>query len=156
MKCAVVYYSNSGKTKRIAEAVGRRFGAELLFVEPERPYGGFLSAVARVVREHKDPEDPRPKLARADLSSYDLIFLGFPVWAGTMPRFLQAFVRNCAPCGKVVIPFATAMGTGRDSALAAVRALLPDCEVADSLYTNLREKPNVDAWLEGIARKYGA
>lgn len=155
MKCAVVYYSNSGNTKRIAEEIGRRFSAELIFVEPEVPYGGFLSAVARVVREHKNPEDPRPKQARADLSSYDLLFLGFPVWAGTMPRFMQAFVRNSAPSGKTVIPFATAMGTGKDSALATVRALLPDCEVADYFYTSMREKPDVEAWLEGVAKKYG-
>ena len=156
MKCAVIYYSHTGNAGRIAEAIRARFAAELFFVEPEVPYGSFVAAVARVVREHARAEDPPFRTEVADFSRFDLIFLGFPVWAGEMPRFLRRYVRSCDLSGKTVAPFAVAMGTGKDSALRSVRALLPDSTIAPYYYANLREKPDLDAWLDAVAAKCGA
>ena len=51
MKCAVIYYSKTGVTKRIADLVQKQFNADIYLVEPEKAYGGFLSSVARVVGE---------------------------------------------------------------------------------------------------------
>ena len=50
MKCAVIYYSKTGVTKRIADQIQAKFNADVYLVEPEKAYGGFLSSVARVVR----------------------------------------------------------------------------------------------------------
>ena len=92
MKAAVVYYSRSGITKKIAEKVQAKFNADMIFVEPEKAYKSFPGAIIRVIREKKGKKTPAPKEAPADFSAYDTVFIGFPVWAATIPDFLQEYI----------------------------------------------------------------
>lgn len=154
MKSAVVYYSNSGQTKQIATAIGFRFKADLYFVEPEQEYGGFVSSVYKVIRDHSKKVTSKPKTKMSDFSQYDTIFLGFPVWAGSMPEFLQLYVKKANWKGKRVIPFVTAAGTGKESALACVEQLLPDSEVTDYFYRSNIQKMNAENWMDEIEKKY--
>ena len=48
MKAAVIYYSKAGTTKKIAEKIAATFNADLYFVEPEKAYGSYISAVIRL------------------------------------------------------------------------------------------------------------
>ena len=66
MKAAVVYYSRSGITKKIAEKVQAKFNADMIFVEPEKAYKSFPGAIIRVIREKKGKKTPAPKEAPAD------------------------------------------------------------------------------------------
>ena len=150
MKAAVIYYSRSGITKKIAEKVQAKFHADMIFVEPEKKYGSFPSAIIRVIREKKGKKAPAAKTPAADFSGYDIVFIGFPVWAATVPDFLQEYLRRADLAGKRVIPFATAGNNGREESLAALKALLPDSEITDYFYTSMTEKADADAWLEGI------
>lgn len=150
MKAAVVYYSRSGITKKIAEKIQAKFNADMIFVEPEKKYGSFPSAIIRVIREKKGKKAPAAKTPAADFSGYDIVFIGFPVWAATVPDFLQEYLRRADLAGKRVIPFATAGNNGREESLAALKALLPDSEITDYFYTSMTEKADADAWLEGI------
>lgn len=52
MKSAVIYYSRGGATKRIAGKIQSAFGSDMIFVEPEKAYGGYLSAVLRNGKEN--------------------------------------------------------------------------------------------------------
>ena len=150
MKAAVIYYSRSGITKKIAEKVQARFGADLFFVEPVKDYGNFVSAIARVIAEKASKKTPAPKTAAADFSAYDTVFIGFPVWAASLPDFLREYIRGIDLAGKRVIPFATAGNSGRESSLAAVKELLPDSRITDYFYTSMKEKADEDAWLDSI------
>ena len=151
MKCAIIYYSLSGNTAKTAKAVQKRFGADMFFIEPEKAYGAFIPSVARVVKEKLTKKEPAPKTEPADFSAYDIVFVGFPVWAGTVPQFMQNYLKACDLSGKRVIPFATARGSGKDSSLKTVKALLPGSDVTDYLFTSMIEKPDVAAWLDKIA-----
>ena len=150
MKAAVVYYSRSGITKKIAEKVQAKFNADMIFVEPEKAYRGFVPSIIRVIREKKGKKIPAPKTPAADFTTYDTVFIGFPVWAATIPDFLQEYIRKINLAGKRVIPFATAGNNGKEESLAALKALLPDSEITDYFYTSMKEKADADAWLEGI------
>lgn len=150
MKAAVIYYSRSGITKKIAEKVQAKFNADMIFVEPEKKYGSFPSTIIRVIREKKGKKAPAAKTPAADFSGYDIVFIGFPVWAATVPDFLQEYLRRADLAGKRVIPFATAGNNGREESLAALKALLPESEITDYFYTSMKEKADEDAWLEGI------
>ena len=68
MKAAVVYYSRSGVTKKIAEKIQAKFHADMIFVEPEKKYGSFPSAIIRVIREKKGKKAPAAKTAKAFLT----------------------------------------------------------------------------------------
>ena len=96
------------------------------------------------------PQNTAAKTPAADFSGYDTVFIGFPVWAATVPDFLQEYLRRADLAGKRVIPFATAGNNGREESLAALKALLPESEITDYFYTSMTEKADADAWLEGI------
>ncbi len=154
MKYAVIYYSKSEVTKKIAVTVKERFGADMYFVEPEDAYGGYISAVARVGKEKLTKKNPGLKTKPADFSAYDVVFIGFPVWYGTMPSFEQEYVSKCNLAGKTVIPFATAGANGKDSSLATVKKLCPDSKIVHYLYSSMMKKADVSVWLDEIVKDY--
>ena len=150
MKAAVIYYSRSGVTKKIADKVQAKFDADMYFVEPEKAYGNYLSSVARVMGERTSKNAPVLKTEVADFSPYDIVFIGFPVWAATLPEFLQEYISKANLAGKRVIPFATAGGNGKESSLKTLKELIPDSTITDYFYTSLVKKADADAWLDGI------
>lgn len=154
MKYAVIYYSKSGVTKKIAEIIRDKFGADLYFVEPENAYGNYLSAVVRVGKEKLIKKNPGVKTKPVDFSEYDAVFIGFPVWYGTMPPFEQEYVSRCDLAGKIVIPFATAGSTGKDVSLNTMKKLCPNSKLEHYFFTSMREKADVNAWLDEIAADY--
>ena len=95
-------------------------------------------------------EMPALEPYRFDAADCDCVVFGFPVWAATIPDFLQEYIRRADLAGKRVIPFATAGNNGREESLSALKAVLPDSEITDYFYTSMVEKADADAWLEGI------
>lgn len=154
MKSAVVYYSRSGITKEIAEKIKSAFGSDMYFVEPEKAYGGYLSAVLRNGAEKLRKKTAKVATPAADLSGYDVIFVGFPVWYGTMPDFMQEYIKKCGKVkGKVVVPFATAGANGKESSLATVKQLFSECTVSDYFYTTKPKDGGADEWIETLKEK---
>lgn len=150
MKAAVIYYSRSGVTKRIAEKVQKKFDADMYFVEPEKAYGNNASAVVRVIGEKASKNDPVLKTKIADFSAYDTVFIGFPIWAGSLPQFLQEYISKANLDGKRVIPFATAGANGKERSLKLLKELLPKSDITDYFYTSMMKGADADAWLERI------
>lgn len=153
MKSAVLYYSRSGATKGVAEKIRSTFGSDMIFVEPEKAYGNYLSAVFRNGKEKMTKNAAKVKTPAKDFSGYDVIFVGFPVWYGTMPTFMQDYVKKCGIKGKKVIPFATAGANGKDSSLATVKELFSGCTVSDYFYTTKPKSGETDAWVQSLAKK---
>ena len=147
MKFAVIYYSKSGITKGIAEKIQAKKAADLFLVEPEDAYGSYISSIARVGKEKLTGKTARLKTKVSDFSSYDVIFIGFPVWYGTLPSFLQEYIRQCDLKGKRIIPFTTAGANGRESALKTLQELLPYSIITDCFYTSMIKKADAEKWL---------
>lgn len=150
MKTAVIYYSRSGVTKKIADKIAAKFSVDVYPVEPEKAYGNYLSAVIRVGGENMRKKTPALKTKVADFSAYDVVFIGFPVWYGTVPSFLQEYIRKANLAGKRVIPFATAGANGKESSLETVKKLLPKSEITDYFYATHSQMGTADSWLDGI------
>lgn len=153
MKSAVIYYSRGGATKSVAEKIKAAFGSDMIFVEPEKAYGGYLSAVIRNGKEKMTKNAAKVKTPVADLSAYDVVFVGFPVWYGTMPTFMQEYVKRCGIKGKTIIPFATAASNGKDSSLATVKEIFSGCTVSDYFYTTKPKSGETDAWVKALSQK---
>ena len=151
MKAAVIYYSKSGTTERIAKKIQNRIDADLYFIEPDKRYGGYLSSVISVAGEKLMQKPAKPKTAAADFSEYDVIFIGFPVWYSTAPQFVQDYIKACKLSGKRIIPFATAGANGKDSSCKTVKELLPGCNITDYFFTSKVKEADADAWLDGIS-----
>ena len=116
-KTAVVYFSATGTTKRVAQNLAQAIGADLHEIKPLAPYSStdldWTNKSSRSSVEMNDTSS-RPALAASDFSvkEYDKVFLGFPIWWGTAPRVVQTFLEGQDFANKTIILFATSGSSG--------------------------------------------
>ena len=104
----IIYYSFGGNTRRIAERIGRELSADLCAIETAAPYtGSYTEIVDQGAQEVKSGFMPPLKPCAADLSQYDTIILGSPVWWYTFAPAMKTFLHEHPLSGKQVYPFAT-------------------------------------------------
>ena len=112
MKILVTYFTASfGNTKKIAEKLASSLGADLKEIEPEEKYTkedlNWMNQNSRSSLEMKDLSS-RPAIKHnIDVSSYDVVFVGFPVWWYQEPTLIDAFLESQDFSKKIVVPFAT-------------------------------------------------
>ena len=117
MKKLVAYFSTSGVTAGVAKKLADALGADLFEIKPEVPYTAadldWTDNKSRSTIEMKDPSS-RPAIASkvADMSVYDEVFVGFPIWWYIAPTIINTFLESYDLTGKTVIPFATSGGSG--------------------------------------------
>lgn len=117
MKTLVAYFSASGETARLAKTLARAAQADLYEIRPAQPYTAadlnWHDNQSRSSVEMKDPAC-RPAIAgdAPDLTAYDTVFVGFPIWWYQAPRIIETFLASCDFSGKRVVPFATSGGSG--------------------------------------------
>ena len=134
MKKLIAYFSVSGVTKRAAEQLACLTGADLYEIRPEKPYSredlDWRNKQRRSSLEMMDPSS-RPPLAQRvrDVSSYDMVYIGFPVWWGVAPRPVNTFIESAHLEGKPVYIFATSGGSGIDYALNDMKKNYPSLDI---------------------------
>lgn len=95
MKMLVVYYSLEGNTKFVAEKIAEQTGAEMLCLEPKKAYpDGKVTKYFWGGRSAIMGEAPKLKPYNVELSAYEMIVLGTPVWASTFTPPLRSFLEN--------------------------------------------------------------
>ena len=113
----VTYFSASGETARLAKTIAQVAGAGLYEIRPVRPYTAadlnWHNPNSRSSVEMRDP-DSRPEIAGniPELTPYDTVFVGFPIWWYVAPTIINTFLESEDFSGKTVIPFATSGGSG--------------------------------------------
>lgn len=116
-KVLVAYFSATGTTKGVAEKIASLENADLYEIVPAQPYSSddlnWNDSNSRSTIEQND-KTIRPEIGsdKVDLSAYDTIYLGFPIWWGEEPRIMDTFVESYDFTGKTVIPFCTSGGSG--------------------------------------------
>ena len=150
MKAMVIYCSHTGITERIARRIAADFACPILKVEPDVVYGSFLSACKRVVSDRLKKQLPGAVTETPQLEGFDTIFIGYPIWAGDMPDFMQSFLRRCALSGKRIIPFATFRMTDIAASLDTLAALCPGAEILDPFNYGIMHRERYADWLEMV------
>lgn len=108
MKALVVYYSYGGNTKSVAERIASALNAETARIETVTPYtGSYDSVVNQGQQEVNSGFTPKIKPLSVNLSDYDTIVLGTPVWWYTFAPAVHTFLKSNSLSGKNVYPFAT-------------------------------------------------
>lgn len=129
-KVLVLYYSQTSTTKQVAEEISRQLGADLEEIVPVESYGtDFQATIARSSRERESGNLPEIKPVAADISSYDVIFLGYPVWFGTYALPIGSLLNAVDFSGKKVVPFCTFGSGGLDTSTRDLKAKLSGAEV---------------------------
>lgn len=154
-KSLVAYFSASGVTARAAKTLAEAAGADLYEIKPKMPYTkadlNWMDKNARSSIEMKDPSS-RPELAdeNADIASYDVIFLGFPIWWYVAPTIINTFLEAYDFSGKTIILFATSGGSGVGKTVEKLKPSVSDTTVIKEgkLLNGHVTKENLENWLK--------
>lgn len=108
MKSVILYYSYGGNTRRIAQTISRAIGADIVEIQPVHPYTGSYDQVVEQGQEEVDRGYmPAIQPLNVDLTVYDTVILGTPVWWYTFAPAMKTFLHQTNLQGKNVYAFAT-------------------------------------------------
>lgn len=131
-KILVLYYSQTGATKAVAEELQKQLDADIEEIEVEEPYSGdFDATIERCKKEMEAGTTPKVKPVKAELDKYDIIFLGYPVWFGTYARPIAGLVQKETFKGKKIVTFCTFGSGGLQSSTQDLQKALPQAEVLE-------------------------
>lgn len=112
-KVLIVYYSRTGNTEVLAQEVAKLTNGTIFRVETINAYPDeYRQTTEQVKKELADGYLPTIKATLGDISSYDVIFVGYPIWWGTTPTPMKTLFKDTDFNGKVIIPFCTHGGGG--------------------------------------------
>ena len=131
-KKLVLYYSETGTTKAVAEELQKQLGADIESIEAVEPYtGNFQETIQRGQREMQSGETPALKPLKSKIADYDVIFLGYPIWFGTYAMPIATLVKENDFAGKTIVPFCTFGSGGLNTSTAALKKALPKANIQD-------------------------
>ena len=129
-KILVAYYSLTGKTEKVAQAIADASGGQLYHIEIAKAYPTDTKE-RRKILEQEIEENYLPPLVSTSINpeNYDIIFLGSPVWANHISQPVKSFLNQYNLSGKHVIPFVTHSGGGKGQTFSDVASLCSNCVV---------------------------
>lgn len=152
----VVYFYATGNTKAVAETFAAAQDADLYEIVPEQPYTdedlNYNDSSTRATVEQND-ENARSAISGSveNIEDYDVIYVGFPIWWGDMPRILYTFLDSYDLSGKIIAPFATSDGSSISRAVQSIESLKPDVTVTEGLLTSGSSAESyLTEWLRSI------
>ena len=96
----VLYCSRTGSTERMAQQIQQTLDCDILEVEPQTPYesdyNGMLNRAQEELAAIRQGNYPAIKTSVEDFGNYDIVFVGYPIWYGSMATPMQTFLHNHA------------------------------------------------------------
>jgi flavodoxin len=146
-KCLIAYFSRKGEnyvggkivslpvgnTEIFARAIQGMTGGFLFRIESVDAYPAGYTETTRVAQKELNA-NARPALTGhvEDFDSYDVIFLGYPNWWGTMPMPVLTFLEQYNFSGKTIVPFCTHEGSGFGRSISDIKKVCPEATVLDA------------------------
>ena len=154
MKKLVAYFSASGTTKKTAEMMAEAAGCDLYEIAPKVPYTkadlNWMDKKSRSSVEMSDKKF-RPELGGEDLdvSAYDEIILGFPIWWYVAPTIINTFLEKYDFSGKKIVLFATSGGSGFGNTVKELMPSAPGAEIVEGKLLNRMSRQEIVNWVKG-------
>lgn len=155
-KILVAYFSCTGTTEKVADAIGKTVGGRLYRITPATAYTSadldWNNKSSRSSVEMAD-ENSRPTLSgeQLDLKDYDVVLLGYPIWWDLCPRPVNTFLEKYDFSGKTVIPFATSGSSSIANSVKQFKKLYPKIEWKEGRLCNRNTKQTGD-WAKQIIK----
>lgn len=144
-KVLVVYFSYSGTTKGVANAISERTGADLFEIKTKKEYSNVYTESNREIRKNEKPE-LADEVEQPE--AYDIVFVGYPVWWHATPAPVNTFLESYDWKGKLIIPFCT---SGESDIDETMPTFLDSCEgLAVHEGKRIQGAGEVDEWLEEL------
>ena len=144
-----------GNTEVIARKIKGLTGSDLFQIETVKPYPKDYTETTRVSQDELS-QNARPELTEtiADIDSYEVIYLGYPNWWGTMPMAVCTFLDSYDFSGITIVPYCTHEGSGLGSSERDIKKLCPTAKVLSGLAikggTVGRADNDVATWLKRL------
>lgn len=154
----IAYFSCTNTTKAIAKHIETETKGTLYSIEPEVPYTADdlkYYTNGRADQEQKDPSI-RPAIIGEvkNMDSYDVIFLGYPIWHGQAPRIISTFLESYDFSNKTIIPFCTSHSSGIGSSDTNLHALAPSSNwLSGKRFSSGTSFDEVSSWVKGFELK---
>ena len=133
MKTLVAYFSAQGTTAAVAETLAKRLGADLFEIRPQMPYTAadirWTNPVARCNREKIGKKDVPVAGTVANWESYELVYLGFPIWYYGAPNVINTFCKGYDWQGKQAVLFATSGGSDIGRTAEKLQPYMPGAKI---------------------------
>lgn len=146
-----------GNTKRIADDIQRKTGGTEFEIRPKTPYPNSYDQTARLAdQQRRQGARPAIKGKMPDVSKYDTIFIGSPVWYNTYPMVVRTFMDrvNLNSSNKTVIPFTTNEGSGLGETPTVLRNQYPNAKTRQGFSVRgnqaARARGKVNRWLDRL------
>ena len=165
-KSIVIFFSHAGdnysvgnievgNTKIVADYISEIAGADQFEIVTHKYDGMAYTPLIKLAQEEANKGELPPYEGTApDLSQYDTVFIGGPVWWGTYPQVMFTLFKDINLDGKTVIPFTTHEGSGLASCVKDVKKAFPKAKVTGefSIYGHeVRSgRAKVEKWLKGL------
>lgn len=157
----VLYASRTNHTESVAQRIQSTLGCDMLEVEPETAYDNDYNAMLERSQEElaaiRQGNYPPVKTSMENFDDYDIVFVGYPIWYGSMATPMQTFLHTHASklAGKRIALFATSGSSGISASVSEARSLCPDATIIDRtlLLTSSglsQITTRVPSWLEEI------
>ena len=148
-------FIEKGNTHIAAEMVAEVAGADIFELKAANAYSDVYKECAARAKQEFD-EDARPELVEdIDISAYNVIYLGYPNWCGTMPMPVWTFLDAHDWTGKVICPFCTNEGSGLANSITDIANLAPEAELKTGISIKGSQvqdaKADIEAWVNEIA-----
>lgn len=152
-KILVAYFSATGTTARAARTVANISGGELYTITPEKPYtDADLNWNDKKSRSSVEMNNPKahPALGgkKLDISNYDVIFIGYPIWWNLAPRIINTFIESQEWKGKIIIPFATSGSSSITNSVAQLKQSYPNFDWKEGKLLNRADENIIRTWIQ--------
>ena len=145
-----------GNTKIVADYISELTGADQFEIVTHKYDGMAYNPLIKLAKEEaQNGELPPYEGTVPDLSKYDTVFIGGPVWWGTYPQVMFSLFKDINLDGKTVIPFTTHEGSGLANCVEDVKEAFPGANVTKGFAIYGHEvrsgKAKVEKWIKGLA-----
>ena len=133
-KILIAYFSRSGNTLEVAKQIQEKTGGDLFEIKTVEAYPKEYKATTEQAKRELD-SGFRPALTHkvSNIDSYDIIFLGYPIWWGSMPMGVFTFLESHNLSNKIIIPFATHEGSQMGRSVADLTNVYPEATILEAL-----------------------
>ncbi|HEM3488808.1 TPA: flavodoxin [Streptococcus suis] len=130
-KSIIIYFSRSGSTELLASKIQSLSGSDVIELVVDDTYSAdYGETVERANTERGLKNSPKLNVEIPDLSQYQTVYLGYPIWGMTLAEPMATFVETYAKDlnGKTIVPFTTNGGYGLGNSVDYIESILADSE----------------------------
>jgi flavodoxin len=155
-KVLVAYFSHTGNTEVIANKIHESVGGDIFKIVTVDPYPtNYMAVVNQAKKEQEENYRPKLKSKVENMDSYNVIFIGYPDWWGTMPMAVFTFLEQYDFSGKTIIPFCTHEGSGLGRSVTDIKKICPKSTILDGLAIRGSDVKKANGDVSNWLRKLG-